>query len=610
MMIYGSGSISSTPISFEAKMESCAAMHKRCKSEGRTYEHNKTMFTASQPVKMILQLQKELMDQFVIRKELEKATADQPPVNDLIDESSLPKRAKDLIKEISILEFEVKHLEEHLLSLYRNAFQEFFNPIAKGPTKESYVQRSQSSLSSRINLRGNIVREALDSYHTLPLTLLECFSKEKQLNKFAHKKKGCNPLWREKPLIRPIDDLSSTSLAEHREICASANQLSEEMVKCICSIYCQIADPPLVDRCPLSSPSDFSPRDEFGVWSPQREVEKTWLHKHNDSEPSMEFSDSCSSVVEVQGICKNDQRSSKVERKQRNYRQGRNVRSLVSQLEQVDPRMLKYEEKLAFWINVHNALVMHAYLVYGTASSTLKRISAVLKASYNIGGHNISVGDIQRTILGCRLPRPGQWLQSLLFPMPRGKSRDARKDYAIVDAQPLLYFALCSGSHSDPMLRIYTPKSIFHDLEVAREEYIHTNVRIHQGHKLFVPKLLELYMKDSSLCVNGLMDIIEHSMPEFYLKSFKVIRTGGDHVKINRKQRYNGGGCLVMKMVEGGFVVEMAGEILETDIDDSDMQQKVNLGNNKLKQLDQLSTVKDLLICLLCGQEGGSDRDV
>lgn len=28
-------------------------------------------------------------------------------------------------------------------------------------------------------------------------------------------------------------------------------------------------------------------------------------------------------------------------------------------MEEVDPRKMKHEEKLAFWINVHNVLVMH-----------------------------------------------------------------------------------------------------------------------------------------------------------------------------------------------------------------------------------------------------------
>ena len=38
-------------------------------------------------------------------------------------------------------------------------------------------------------------------------------------------------------------------------------------------------------------------------------------------------------------------------------------RSLICQLEEVDPRKLKHEEKLAFWINIHNALVMHVMIL-------------------------------------------------------------------------------------------------------------------------------------------------------------------------------------------------------------------------------------------------------
>ncbi|KAI3803668.1 hypothetical protein L1987_31827 [Smallanthus sonchifolius] len=441
--------------------------------------------------KEILQLQKQLEDQFIIRKELEKATADKPLIHDPNNEDSLPKPAKDLIKEISILEFEVTHLEKHLLSLYRKAFQEYVKPVSKEPFEDSTVHRSHSSLSSRTNLPEKFVLDSLDSYHSLPLAMLE---------------------------QRATDDLSNISLSEHRDICMSANRLSEEMVKCISNIYCQISDPPLLNHGFLSSLGDSSPRGEFVMWSPQCEGETTWVH--NDFEPVREFRESWLSVVEVQGICINDHKSSNVEHKERNYK------SLVSQLEQVDPRTLKHEEKLAFWINVHNALMMHAFLVYGTPRGALKRITLALKASYNIGGHNISVGDVQRTILGCRLPRPGQWLQSLLFPKVRCKSRDVRKDYAIDHEQPLLYFALCCGSHSDPMVRIYTPKSVFQELEVAKEEYIHTNIKIPRGKKLFLPKLVELYMKDSGLCINELMDMIEHSVPEFYLKNFKLIRTG------------------------------------------------------------------------------------
>jgi hypothetical protein len=32
---------------------------------------------------------------------------------------------------------------------------------------------------------------------------------------------------------------------------------------------------------------------------------------------------------------------------------------MVEQLEKVDPSQLKHDEKLAFWINIYNALLMH-----------------------------------------------------------------------------------------------------------------------------------------------------------------------------------------------------------------------------------------------------------
>ena len=39
-------------------------------------------------------------------------------------------------------------------------------------------------------------------------------------------------------------------------------------------------------------------------------------------------------------------------------------RSMVEQLEKVDPSHLKHDEKLAFWINIYNALLMHVMQNY------------------------------------------------------------------------------------------------------------------------------------------------------------------------------------------------------------------------------------------------------
>lgn len=506
--------------------------------EKKPYESIEVKNTLKEEIE---QLQKQLQDQLVIRSELEKATTSQPFSQDFHNVDSLTKSSTDLIKEISILEFEVKHLEKYLLSLYRKTFQKkeqclsstiesksrskeqqlsivnnsttfvtarasFDNPpkdfcpiLESQKMEDSNVIRSHSSLSYRTPPLYMAVNHAIDSYHSLPLGMLE-------LGK---------------------DDDSRVSLSEHLGGCisnnirTSPNWLSEEMIRCISGIYTQIADPPLIHHDFTSSPLSFpspptgcsSPRDQFSMWSPR-------------CEGSVEFSGPYFTTLEVQGICKNTLRQSSVQHKHRIFR------SLVSQLEQIDPRKLKHEEKLAFWINVHNALVMHVFLVHGTPRTALKRISLIQKAAYNIGGYNISVGDIQNTILGCRLPHPGQWFQSLLFPSPKYKSRDARKAYALKQPQPLVYFALCSGSRSDPMVRLYTPKSVFQELEVAKEEYIHNNFKIQKTQKMFLPKLVDLYAKDLGLCHAILMDMIEHSVPDCYQKSFKLIKKAKSLKKI------------------------------------------------------------------------------
>lgn len=127
--------------------------------------------------------------------------------------------SKDLVKEISILEFEVKHLEKYLLSLYRKTFQKKepslfaadtkprsnsslkeqqlssfnstsiiavaarastdnppteFGPIFESqPLEDSNVNRSHSSLSYRTPPLYTTVNQAVDSYHSLPLGMLE-----------------------------------------------------------------------------------------------------------------------------------------------------------------------------------------------------------------------------------------------------------------------------------------------------------------------------------------------------------------------------------------------------------------------------------------------------
>ena len=46
----------------------------------------------------------------------------------------------------------------------------------------------------------------------------------------------------------------------------------------------------------------------------------------------------------------------------------------TAELKRADVKSLKREEKLAFFINVYNALVIHAFVVHGPPTNTFKRL--------------------------------------------------------------------------------------------------------------------------------------------------------------------------------------------------------------------------------------------
>ncbi|ESW03866.1 hypothetical protein PHAVU_011G048300 [Phaseolus vulgaris] len=518
----------------------------------------------------ILQLQKRLKQQFVIRRALEKARY-LPFSQDATIENSIPKAAKELIQEIGILELEVVYLEQYLLSLYRKRFDQQTSPLSPKERRlelasdtnkvksavprndaisdkeisvvncsnvisprnsagfhlkecnnqleletvlDSSIHRCHSALSQRTVCSieaspGNIETKAVvDSYRSLPLSMLE----QAQFAKF-----------------------SSTSLAEHLGssyvdyVPETPNWLSEEMIKGISAIYCELTEPPSLGHKNDSSPiiysscvNELSSQSQGNKWGSQWKKHSSF--NLNSTNPfyvrgSKEFSEPYCSMTRIQKLCTDNQKLKEIEYMLRRFR------SLVSRLENVNPRNMRHEEKLSFWINVHNSLAMHALLVYGISANNVKRMSSVLKAAYNIGGQTISVDMIQNFILGCRMPRPGQWLR-LWFPsMTKPKVRDAGKGYAIHRPEPLLLFALCTGSHSDPAVRLYTSKRVFEELQCAKEEYIQSTITISKEQKVVLPKMVDSFAKNSGLRAPDLMEMIRPYLPDSQRKSIEEFQS-------------------------------------------------------------------------------------
>lgn len=188
------------------------------------------------------------------------------------------------------------------------------------------------------------------------------------------------------------------SLAEHLgtrisdHVPETPNRLSEDMIKCISSIYCKLAEPSLTNHglssptSSLSSVSAFSPGEQCAMCSPGLRNNSSFDVRLDNPflvEGLKDFSGPYSTMIEISWICGDPQKLCNVKSLLENFRSAAYVifrhhkaffvlsysfvnvswamvhRLLISRLEEVDLTKLKYEEKLAFWINIHNSLVMH-----------------------------------------------------------------------------------------------------------------------------------------------------------------------------------------------------------------------------------------------------------
>uniref|UniRef100_A0ACD5XMU8 Uncharacterized protein n=1 Tax=Avena sativa TaxID=4498 RepID=A0ACD5XMU8_AVESA len=512
-------------------------------------------------VQEVQHLEKRLNDQFAMRRALEKALGQKPCAIHSSKDCCIPKPTERLIKEIAVLELEVICLEQHLLTLYRQAFEQqlcgtvsacdmertkrsarsfsgtlssetsvldFSTPkkhplvqcsrmvqarrsttaavnsepgISQHNDSKTIIGRSHSSLlprsicSARVSPSANNLARALKPCHTSPLSFVEegkCMDSG----------------------IVSLADILGTRIADH--VPQTPNKISEDMIKCIASIYIRLRDVSAVQRAFLPSPcssfssaSGISSKFTGDLWSPRCRKESFIEAWQDSSFSSGDLGQQYDSVIEVSALCKGAQRSADTQDMLCKYK------SLVQLLETVDLSGMKNEEKIAFWINVHNAMMMHAHIEYGIPQSNSKRL-LLTKVSYIIGGQKVNVELIEYQILCCRVHSSGQWFRLLLYPRWKPRDKDELvQGFALDRPEPLVHFALSSGSHSDPVVRLYSPKRVFQQLEAAKEEFIRGNVGVSgSGRRVLLPKVLESYARDAGLGASDLLRVVESCLPE------------------------------------------------------------------------------------------------
>ncbi|XP_043699830.1 uncharacterized protein LOC122650483 [Telopea speciosissima] len=187
------------------------------------------------------------------------------------------------------------------------------------------------------------------------------------------------------------------------------------------------------------------------------------------------------------------------------------LRVLMNNLSRLDLRFLTYQQKLAFWINMYNACIMHGFLQYGVPSSPEKLLTLMNKATLNIGGNQLNALAIEHFILRHRSN------SNLKDVYRKGEMDDkeaiVRNIYGLESPEPNVTFALCCGTRFSPTVRIYTAEGISAELEKSKLEYLQASIVVTNTKKVLIPELLLRNMIDFATNFNSLVEWICHQLP-------------------------------------------------------------------------------------------------
>ncbi|KAK2453706.1 electron carrier/ protein disulfide oxidoreductase [Trifolium repens] len=137
--------------------------------------------------------------------------------------------------------------------------------------------------------------------------------------------------------------------------------------------------------------------------------------------------------------------------------------NMTQDLQRVDLLELSENETLAFFLNLHNAMVIHAMIRVGCQEGVINRKS-FSDFQYLIGGHPYSLATITNGILRSNRRSP----YSLVKPFG---TRDRRLEVAVVKMNPLIHFGLCNGTKSSPKVRFFSPCRVAEELRCAAREF-------------------------------------------------------------------------------------------------------------------------------------------
>jgi hypothetical protein len=170
----------------------------------------------------------------------------------------------------------------------------------------------------------------------------------------------------------------------------------------------------------------------------------------------------------------------------------RDYLKLSYNLKTMDLSLLKSrEEKIAFWINLYNVIVIHGVIALGIKDSIKEVWNFFRRVDYQIGKHNFNPDDIEHGILRGNNHPPYSVFR-------RFRSGDPRLNFVVEPLDPRIHFTLVCGSSSCPFIDVYTPENLEEELNMAAGVFLNAGgvVIEPERHRVLLSRLFKWYARD------------------------------------------------------------------------------------------------------------------
>ncbi|KAL5734697.1 hypothetical protein ACOSP7_032558 [Xanthoceras sorbifolium] len=463
-------------------------------------------------------LQAELDEEQTVNKVLQCALHG-PVISHPCLSSLLPPQVQALLGELAMVEEEIVWSERKVEELKMRLYHE------KQHTKELQLQQKQKRRLQRgnhIQLSGPRSPSVINNNKDLQIRTrsqnYEEYRKSEKMNSYRRASVGSEiELLHMSSTGSPENHEKSRRQRHHtrripkhchfdKETCTEKpNLISEELIKCLIGIFLDMKQASSLDREGSSAIVQKLSLSCMNTKGFTAKSSFTFFTHNNASnlDPYGILPDLDGSIRDI-GPYKNliqiTRSSLDINRFMESFPAIEKLRVLMHKLSNVDLTFLTYKQKLAFWINIYNACIMHAFLEHGLPSTQEKLLALMNKAAINVGGVVLNALAIEHFILRhpCESSSGPTYQKEMLL----------QNAYGLGYPEPNVTFALCRGSWSSPALRVYTPEEVVNEMERAKVEYLEASVGVTSKRKIVVPKLLQWHMRDFADDMESLLEWI------------------------------------------------------------------------------------------------------